>query len=66
MSKTTNIKLLRKKMGLSQEELAKKLGITQGAVSQWETVGVSPFADKLPELAKILDCTIDDLFAKGE
>lgn len=49
-------------MGLSQEELAKKLGVTQGAVSQWETVGGSPFAEKLPELAKILGCTIDELF----
>lgn len=56
------IKQLRLKAGLSQADLAKSLSVTQGAVSQWENHGVLPCADKLPDLAKILGCHIDDLY----
>lgn len=53
---------LRKKKGLSQVQLAEKLNITQGAVSQWEMGLSKPKSEILPELAKALDCTIDELF----
>lgn len=53
---------LRKKQGLSQVQLAEKLNITQGAVSQWEMGLSKPKSEILPELAKALDCTIDELF----
>lgn len=53
---------LRKKQGLSQVQLAEKLNITQGAVSQWEMGLSKPKSEILPELAKALNCTIDDLF----
>ena len=58
------IKKMREKAKLSQEKLAELLGVTQGAVSQWESGEVSPTTDKLPELAKILGCTIDELYEK--
>lgn len=53
---------LRKKQGLSQVQLAEKLNITQGAVSQWERGLSKPKSEILPELAKALNCTIDELF----
>jgi transcriptional regulator with XRE-family HTH domain len=58
------ISRLRKKQGLSQVQLAEKLNITQGAVSQWEMGLSNPKSEILPELAKALNCTIDELFKK--
>lgn len=52
---------LRKKAGLSQQYIADHLGISQGAVSQWEQGLSMPSADKLPLLAKLLGCTTDEL-----
>jgi len=56
---------LRKKQGLSQAQLAEKLNITQGAVSQWEMGLSKPKSEILPELAKALNCTIDELFKEN-
>ena len=57
---------LREKNKMTQIELAQKLNITQGAVSQWETGETKPKAEILPRLAKALGCTIDDLFKEAE
>lgn len=53
---------LRKKRNLTQSQLAEKLGTTQGAVSQWEKGTAFPSADKLPDLAKALGCSIEELY----
>ena len=58
----TSLLKLRKKAGLSQQYIADQLGISQGAVSQWEQGLSMPSADKLSLLAKLLNCSIDDLF----
>lgn len=55
------IERFRKKANISQVELAKKLGVTQGAISQWEKGIAVPQANKLPEIAKILNCSVDEL-----
>ena len=55
----------RKKQSITQKELAAKMGVTQALISQWETGEAMPRSDKLPELAKILDCSIDELFGQG-
>lgn len=61
------IKKLREEKGLTQSQIAIKIGTSQAAVALWETKDYMPQADKLPELARILNCTIDDLFnTKGE
>lgn len=60
----TNIKFLREKENLTQESISKCLGISQSTVAKWETGEAMPRSDKLPELAKILKCSIDDLFKK--
>lgn len=58
-----NIKELRKKVGISQTELARQLKIGQNTVAMWESGANNPRTDRLPELAKILKCSIDELFA---
>ena len=52
---------LRKKNGLSQEELADKLGISRQAVSKWERAEASPDTDNLICLAKLYNVSLDDL-----
>lgn len=56
----------RKTLGLSQSDLADILGVTQGAISQWEKGTSMPSTEKLPEIAKILGCEIADLFDDGK
>lgn len=58
------IKNLRKKKGMSQTQIAIKLGITQGAVSQWETGQTEPASDQLLALAKIFGVSVYEI--KGE
>ena len=64
MSFGANIKKFRESQGLSQNELANKFNVTQPTVAMWETGAAMPRADKLPELAKILECDVSDLFEK--
>ena len=52
---------LRKKNGLSQEELADKLGLSRQAVSKWERAESSPDTDNLICLAKLYNVSLDDL-----
>ena len=52
---------LRKKAGLSQEELADKLGVSRQAVSKWESAESSPDTDNLIALSKIYGVTLDEL-----
>ena len=59
-----NIAQLRKNAGLSQEELAARLQIRQTTVSMWETGRTLPRAGILIQLAKLFDCTVDDLLRK--
>ena len=60
------IRELRKKAGLTQVELAHLLGFkSTSIISMWESGDRSPRTDKLPELARILHCRIDDLFERG-
>lgn len=46
---------LRRKNGLSQEELGEKLGVTRQTVSKWELGQSKPDTDKLMEISKLLD-----------
>lgn len=53
----------RTSLNLSQEEIANKLNITRSAVAMWETGAAKPRADKLQALAKLLNCTVDQLLS---
>ena len=50
---------LRKKRGLSQEELAITLGVSRQAVSKWETMEAKPDTDKIVALAELFEVTTD-------
>ena len=58
-----NIKYLRKMAGYSQEQLARKLNITQGAISLWEKGKAMPDTKYLPDLMSIFGVSMDDLFS---
>ncbi len=59
-----NIANKRKGLGLSQEKLAEKLGVTFQAVSKWENGKSTPDISLLPLIADIFGCTIDELFGR--
>ena len=63
MKKTlgTMIAELRKQHGMTQLELAEKMGVTDKAVSKWERDLSCPDINSLPNLAEILGVTVDDL-----
>ena len=54
----------RKKQGLTQEELAGKLGVTNQSVSKWESAQCCPDISLIPKLADIFDVSIDELFGR--
>ena len=58
------IRTLRKEANLTQEQLAKALGYqTATIISMWENGERMPPTSKLPALARLLRCSISDLFA---
>lgn len=54
----------RKKMNITQETLAKQLGVTNQAVSKWESDQCCPDVLLLPKLADIFGITLDELFGR--
>lgn len=51
----------RKHRGLSQVQMAEKLGVTQGAVAQTEKLGNKPHIETLRLWAEVLDCDVAQL-----
>ena len=60
------IALHRKKVGLTQEELAEKCCVTAQAVSKWENDLSYPDLESTGRLATILGCTVDTLIHGSE
>lgn len=56
-----NIKARRRELGMNQEELARRLGVTQANISRIEANVKGPSADMLPEIAEALYCDVRDL-----
>ena len=52
---------LRKQKRLSQEELGNRLNVARQTISKWELGETTPDMDKLIELSKIFEISIDDL-----
>ena len=60
------IKEQRIKMGMTQEELAEKVGIGQQSLSRMEQGKTAPRFERLQNLADALDCRVVDLFAEPQ
>lgn len=56
---------LRKERGMTQEALAQRLGVTNQAVSKWESDQCCPDIMQLPVLADIFEISMDALFGRS-
>ncbi|MBQ0010364.1 MAG: helix-turn-helix domain-containing protein [Ruminococcus sp.] len=63
MSIGNNIKQLRQQKNITQEEVAKKLGVSSQAVSKWENNANTPDIMLLPVIADLFNVPIDALFS---
>ena len=55
------IAALRKEQGMTQLELAEKMGVTDKAVSKWERDLSFPDVNSIPKLAEIFNVTVDEI-----
>lgn len=55
------IAALRKEKGMTQLELAEKMGVTDKAVSKWERDLSCPDVNSLPKLAELFEISVDEL-----
>ena len=56
----------RKELGLSQEELAERVGISQESLSRMEKGAIAPKFERLQAFADAFNCQVADLFAAKE
>ena len=57
------ISAMRKRKGLTQEQLGERLSVTNKTISRWETGKYMPDIDKLQELSAILGISVNELLA---
>ena len=60
------IKILREQAGMSQEKLAKRLGITRSSVNAWEMGISTPSTQYIAELAGLFQVSADYLLGLSE
>ena len=48
-------------MGLTQEELALKIGVSKSAIAKWETNGGLPDRDNLRKISEVMNVSLDEL-----
>ena len=61
MTLNENIRALRIDAGLSQDELAARLGVSRQSVSKWETGSATPELEKLTAMSGLFGVTLDEL-----
>lgn len=55
------LKEIRRQKGMTAEDVAKEIGVTQAAVTNWETGSRRPNLDMLIKLTEVFGCTADEL-----
>lgn len=61
-----NIKKFRKDFGISQEELAEKLGVTKQNIASWESNETQPSLDSIIAISKMFNVSTDMLLVENE
>ena len=56
-----NLRKIRKKNGITQEQLAEKLNVSRQAVTKWESGKSLPNINSFKEIASIFDVTMEEL-----
>lgn len=59
------IREARKSAKLTQQELARKLGVSRTTVTMWETEKNTPPTRMLPAIAEIMGCSVDELLFRA-
>lgn len=62
---STNLQYRRINSGMTQEQLAEKMGVSRQTVSKWESAASYPEMEKLIALCELFGCTLDELI-RGE
>lgn len=58
-----NYKAVRKRAGMTVQQVATKLGVSLSTVANWENGRTSPNAVRIAQLADLYGCTADELIA---
>ncbi|MCD8006733.1 MAG: helix-turn-helix domain-containing protein [Oscillospiraceae bacterium] len=66
MALSEKLYTLRKKSGLSQEQLAERLGVSRQAISKWESGNSIPESDKLVAISNYFNVSLDYLLKDDE
>ena len=66
MEFSERLKTLRKEAGLTQVDVAEKLGISQPAYASWERGAKKPTQDNLVKIAQILNVSVDYLVGNSQ
>ena len=61
-----NLRLLRKKAGFTQIELAEKLGVSIATLRRWESGETAPTGTRIIELANLLGVAPDEIIKESE
>ncbi len=56
----------RLQLGLNQRELSEKLNIQRSTITNYENGNITPTAEKLPEIANILNTSVDYLLGRSD
>lgn len=63
MEFSEKLKQKRKEFGMSQEQLAEKIGVSRQAITKWETDNGMPDIDNILAIASIFGTTVDELLS---
>ena len=56
------LKVMRFNLGLTQKEVAKKMGVTEASYSNWENGVRKPHAQNVKKIADFYDVPVEDIF----
>ena len=66
MNFSDKLREIRKNEGLSQEQLAEKIGVSRQAITKWETGKGLPDIENMVIIAEIFKTTLDELVSRSK